>query len=93
MKRVVIVALLAFLSIILVNNVKATASVLEITSTPAGATVTIDGLSRGVTPLSMGLFPGTHEVSVTMDGYKEYRSNIVTLEGQRQTIAVKLVSK
>jgi hypothetical protein len=41
---------------------------LSVTSTPVGATVLIDGKSRGVTPLTIaGLTPGRHEVLIKSD--------------------------
>lgn len=89
MKRVMIVALLAFLSIVLINR---SVSILEITTTPAGATVVIDDIPRGETnePLSIGLTPGTHSVVITKDGYSEYRQDVKTVDGQTKTIEVTL---
>ena len=37
----------------------------DVTSDPAGARVTVDGKSSGVTPLTLPVAPGTHEVTVS----------------------------
>jgi hypothetical protein len=47
----------------------ATTGGLSVTSTPAGASVLIDGSERGVTPLSLTLPLGAHNVEVTLSGY------------------------
>jgi hypothetical protein len=51
------------------ETVRASASgELRVDSTPAGATVLVDGKSRGVTPLTIaGLPPGRHEVVIKSD--------------------------
>ncbi|MDO8554006.1 MAG: PEGA domain-containing protein [Candidatus Micrarchaeota archaeon] len=90
MKRVMVVALLAFLSIILVNNVKATASVLKVYSTPDGGYVSIDDVTRGQTPLSIGLVPGKHIISVTKEGYPDYKSSVITVAGETQFLNITL---
>jgi hypothetical protein len=40
------------------------ATMVDVTSDPAGARVTIDGKASGVTPLSVAVEPGAHEVGV-----------------------------
>ena len=44
---------------------------LSVLSTPAGATVAIDDVSRGVTPWTGELAPGAHQVTLRLDGYAE----------------------
>jgi hypothetical protein len=41
------------------------ATMVDVTSEPVGARVTIDGRASGVTPLSVAVEPGAHEVSVS----------------------------
>jgi hypothetical protein len=41
------------------------ATMVDVTSDPAGARVTIDGKASGVTPLSVAVEPGAHEVGVS----------------------------
>jgi hypothetical protein len=43
----------------------AATTTVDVTSDPAGARVTIDGKASGVTPLSVSVDPGAHEVSVS----------------------------
>ena len=57
---------------------------LRVTSTPAGASVSIDGILRGETPLEANVLPGAHNVAVTLDGYSD-EAGAVTLAGQGET--------
>jgi tetratricopeptide (TPR) repeat protein len=43
---------------------------LSVFSTPGGATVVIDGVSRGVTPWTGELAPGVHRVELRLPGYQ-----------------------
>ncbi len=43
---------------------------LSVFSTPSGATVVIDGVSRGVTPWTGELAPGVHHVELRLPGYQ-----------------------
>jgi tetratricopeptide (TPR) repeat protein len=45
-------------------------------STPAGATVSIDNVSRGVTPWTGELIPGPHTLALTLSGYREAVSEV-----------------
>jgi hypothetical protein len=44
---------------------------LTVLSTPAGATVSIDNVSRGVTPWTGELIPGPHTLALSLSGYRE----------------------
>jgi hypothetical protein len=44
---------------------------LTVLSTPAGATVSIDNVSRGVTPWTGELIPGPHTLALALAGYRE----------------------
>ncbi len=61
----------------------AATSALRVTSTTPGATVTIDGSARGVTPLTVALLPGTHFVATMQAG---------ALQNQRIDVQAQLVS-
>ena len=66
---------------------------LSISSTPSGATVIIDGISRGTTPTTVfGLTAGSHTVRVTMGGYGDYESSWVVTAGQTTPVTVSLSS-
>jgi hypothetical protein len=48
----------------------------SITSTPAGAEITIDGHYVGNTPSDIGLPPGKHAVAISMPGYGDWRREL-----------------
>jgi tetratricopeptide (TPR) repeat protein len=49
---------------------------LTVSSTPAGATVAIDNVTRGVTPWTGELIPGPHTLALHLAGYRESVSEI-----------------
>lgn len=49
---------------------------LTVLSTPTGATVAIDNVSRGVTPWTGELIPGPHTLALSLSGYREAVSEI-----------------
>ncbi|MBT8355713.1 MAG: PEGA domain-containing protein [Desulfofustis sp.] len=57
---------------------------ITITSNPEGAGVTIDGRSSGMTPLTVPLLSGTHEIELNMESYSP-RSGSVTVEAGVET--------
>ena len=64
---------------------------LRITSTPAGARVTVDGIGWGQTPVTVGHLPfGRKTVRLTRDGYQAQQA-IVSLSGDRPEQAVSVV--
>jgi hypothetical protein len=67
---------------------------LRITSTPAGAVVTIDGKRvTGTTPLTVGIALGHHTIQVALNGYETFtRSGVEVVKGIQTTIAAKLVA-
>jgi hypothetical protein len=68
----------------------ATTGRLEVTSDPPGATVTIDGTSRGVTPLVIAAMPpGSHRVLIASRDQSATRTVTVTA-GQTSTLSVPL---
>ncbi|MCX6063915.1 MAG: PEGA domain-containing protein [Caldiserica bacterium] len=52
----------------------------SITSNPSGAKVSVDGASKGVTPLTVSMKPGRHTLSMTEDGYKAYQGTVEVLK-------------
>ena len=68
---------------------------LGITTTPAGASVFIDGVPvPGTTSETPGeplrLAPGSHTVRLTLDGYKEYSGTVTVENGKTITLALLL---
>ncbi len=67
---------------------------LLLTSEPAGATVAVDGVYRGETPLDLFLSPGSaHAVSVSKAGYGAERSEVRLRSGESRELAVTLVAQ
>lgn len=66
---------------------------LNLTTTPAGATISLDGSARGAAPLELRELPaGHHRLEATLPGYQTIAQDIV-IEGRDQTqdLALKLV--
>jgi hypothetical protein len=55
---------------------------LNISSTPAGADIEIDGRFVGNTPSAVSVTPGDHTVAVQMDGYQSWKRTINTGGGK-----------
>jgi len=66
---------------------------LSVVTDPAGASVYINGESKGITPLQLDrIAAGEHRITVVKDGYLE-NSRVVRVEaGQRQALEVRLTS-
>ncbi len=63
-------------------------------SEPHGATVTVDGEYRGLTPLELTMAPGRqYEVSLSKLGYESHTLELVVATGEIRTEAVKLVER
>jgi hypothetical protein len=64
----------------------------SITTTPAGATVFIDGVQKGISPATIpGLAPGAHTLLVTMDGYADLTTSVGVNAGETRAYTVTLV--
>jgi hypothetical protein len=66
---------------------------LKVISTPAGATVTVDGKAvKGVTPLTVSVALGSHTVKVALAGYQTVtRTGVGVVTGIQTVTAVTLV--
>ena len=66
---------------------------LKVISTPAGATVTVDGKAvKGVTPLTVNVALGSHTVKVALTGYQTVtRTGVSVVKGIQTVTAVTLV--
>ncbi len=63
-----------------------------ITSTPGGAQVTVDGGYRGLTPLTVTLYPGNHNVLLQKSGYNDWANSVYVNANSYQTMSATLVS-
>lgn len=58
-----------------------------------GATVTIDGIERGIAPLELALPPGTHEVVATADSYEPATVEIHVLPRERTVVTLGMMRR
>jgi hypothetical protein len=66
----------------------------EFSSEPAGATVLINGSSRGVTPVQVDQIPsGEVELVLSLEGYESYREKLVLKAGESVRVDARLVSQ
>lgn len=64
----------------------------SITSAPSGAQVSVDGGYRGVTPLTVTLYPGNHNVLLQKSGYNDWTNSVYVSANSYQTMSATLVS-
>jgi hypothetical protein len=65
---------------------------LDVSSQPSGARVTVDGASRGVTPISIAeIAAGTHDVSIS-NGETTIRRSVIIRSGSTSSVDASLVS-
>ena len=70
------------------------AGLFHVGSTPAGATVWIDGEQAGVTPLDLsGTALGEHQVRVVLDGYAEVYRPVDTSDGRKGSLDLTLAQQ
>jgi hypothetical protein len=62
----------------------------HITSTPDGAEISIDGHYVGNTPSEIGLPPGEHSVSISMEGYREWKRELRVTPGSAVNVTASL---
>lgn len=66
-------------------------SVLAVTTQPPGASVKVNGLSKGVTPCTLDRLPaGENELVISLPGYVVYRSKIKLLANEEETLDISL---
>ncbi|HIH27664.1 MAG TPA: PEGA domain-containing protein [Methanoregulaceae archaeon] len=64
---------------------------LSVSSTPAGAMVSLDGVERGMTPITItGVSGGFHQLRVTLQGYEDYSTRVAIWPGKTVTVPVTL---
>ena len=62
-------------------------SIININSTPAGATVYIDDSNAGVTPLKTGVNPGQHTIKVFKTNYNDWEKAVQVDKGENNFFA------
>ena len=63
---------------------------LACTTEPAGATVLVNGIERGVTPVEVMVPRGGATLTFRLDGYKEVEQSVGMSAGERRSLALKL---
>ena len=66
-------------------------AVLTVRTEPPGASVKVNGLSKGVTPCTLDRLPaGENELAVSLQGYVVYRSKIKLLANEEESLDIPL---
>lgn len=65
--------------------------VIFLTSVPAGATVYVDGIRKGITPTGMSLTKGDHKIRFELEGYEDLIDTVTLKNGDNRTKAAILV--
>lgn len=63
---------------------------IDVSSSPAGADVYVDGQYIGTTPASYGTTTGNHDVRVSLSGYADYQTSVSVRANQTSRIAASL---
>ncbi len=72
-----------------VRLLKAKPGLVTVESTPAGATVWVDGQNTTqITPTTLELAAGDHVISVEVDGYNKAEQRLTILNGSQQRVAL-----
>ena len=65
---------------------------LSLTSSPSGASVSVDGSYQGTTPLTLsGQTTGSHTVRITKSGYNDYSTTTTVIAGQTANVIGSLI--
>ena len=66
--------------------------ILSINVDPVGAKVYINGDYKGASPLNISLKGGKYKLKISMEGFKDYTSDITIASGKTKTISFSLLS-
>lgn len=64
---------------------------ISVSSSPSGASVSVDGTYRGISPATITEYPGTHSVLVQLTGYSDYSQQVYVTADTTQFVTVALV--
>jgi hypothetical protein len=64
----------------------------SILSTPGGAQIFVDGGYRGLTPLTVSLYPGNHNILLQKSGFTDWTNSVYVSANSFQTMSATLVS-
>jgi formylglycine-generating enzyme required for sulfatase activity len=67
--------------------------IVKLSSVPSGATVTVDGEYRGITPLTLGIDAnGEHDFSLFLNGYQTRKESISLAPGETKSLNIPLTA-
>ncbi|HTY16080.1 MAG TPA: PEGA domain-containing protein [Methanoregulaceae archaeon] len=64
----------------------------SVLSTPGGAQIIVDGGYRGVTPMTVTLYPGSHNILLQKSGFVDWTNTVYVTANSFQTVSATLVS-
>jgi tetratricopeptide (TPR) repeat protein len=73
-------------------SLELTPGILLINGNPVGAKVYINGEYKGISPINVNLKQGKYKLKVSMEGFKDYTSDIAIESGKTKTISYSLLS-
>ncbi|HEX4337592.1 MAG TPA: PEGA domain-containing protein [Polyangiaceae bacterium] len=66
------------------DELKKTPAAVNVTSTPPGAEVSVDGAAQpGTTPVIVNVLSGTHRLALGLKGYDKYETDLTVTPGQK----------
>jgi len=72
--------------------VQSTTGSINVKSTPAGATIVLDGITKGTTPATLsGISAGSHSLVLKKSGYADYSTSVTVIGGQTASVSANLV--
>ena len=75
-------------------TVQQTTGSINIKSTPTGATIILDGVSKGTTPATLSGIPaGIHTLVLKKSGYNDYPASVTITSGQTSSISATLTAQ
>jgi hypothetical protein len=64
---------------------------ISVSSSPTGATILLDGTSKGTTPATLsGISTGTHTLVIKKTGYNDYKTSVTVSAGKTVSVAATL---
>ncbi len=66
---------------------------LSVTTTPAGAEISVDGQVKGISPTVIsGISPGTHALNITKEGYRDFSTTVIIEAGKQNEYSTGLTT-
>ena len=63
-------------------------------STPTGATILVDGVNKGTTPITFtGISAGSHTIVLKKTGYTDYSTSVTVTAGQTASVSATLTNQ